>query len=54
MIESCYFANSASDIDNKVLAYRRAISKNNLMKDYLTFVKNSAAKARAEGINVIF
>ena len=54
MIESCYFANSASDIDNKVLAYRRAISKNNLMKDYLTFVKDSAAKARAEGINVIF
>lgn len=54
MIESCYFANSASDIDNKVLAYRRAISKNNLMNDYLAFIKDRAAQARAEGINVLF
>ena len=54
MIESCYFANSAADIDNKVLAYRRAISKNGLMNDYLEFVKNRAAEARAEGTNVLF
>lgn len=54
MIESCYFANSASDIDNKVLAYRRAISKNNLMNDYLAFIKDRAAQARSEGINVLF
>lgn len=54
LIESCYFANSESDIDNKVLAYRRAISKDNLMNDYLAFVKERAAQARGEGTNVLF
>lgn len=54
LIESCYFANSPGDIDAKILAYRRAISKNNLMNDYLAFIKERVAQARNNGMTVLF
>ena len=54
VIESAYFAQSNLEIDISIRKYREAINQGGIMDEYLAFVKEKVAQARAKGINVLF
>ena len=54
IIEAAYFADSATEINVAINRYRQAINQGGIMDEYLAYVKQKVAEARAQGITVLF
>ncbi len=54
IIKSAYFAESDIELEVAIENYRKAINQDGIMDEYLAYVKQKVAEARANGVNVLF